>query len=150
MIFTNLRLREKIWLLLFLFALFCWWVYSAPVTYAAGNVQRTYTVTEAELNQLDSNLTKLEQISVTQQAELGRLKTTLETSKQELGMLKNQLTISKEQLTQAQNSLDKANQLLKTYADEEKRTRLRIKAQRNFWIGVAITTLTIAVISHSR
>ena len=150
MIFQNLRLREKVWLLLFLLLLFCWWVYSAPVTCAAGNVQRTYTVTEQELNQLETNLTKLEQISVTQQQELGRLKTTLATSKQELGMLKNQLSISKEQLTQAQTSLDKANQLLKQYANEEKRTRLRIKAQRNFWIGVAITTLTVAIYVHNR
>lgn len=137
MIFQNLRLKEKILLLLFLSALLFWWCVFAPGTCSAGNVQRTYTVTEAELNQLDSNLMKLEQISQTQQQELGRLKTTLEMSKQELGMLKNQLNISKEQLAQAQNSLDKANQLLTQYADEEKRTRLRIKAQRNTWIALA-------------
>jgi len=148
MIFQNLRLREKIWLLLFLLLLFSWWVYSAPVTYAAGNEPKMYTVTEAELNQLATNLDKLEQISVTQKQELGRLKDTLETSKQELGMLKNQLTISKEQLQKAQTSLDKANQLLTQYANEEKRTRLRIKRQRNFWIAMTITTLTVAVICH--
>ena len=143
MIFTNLKLREKVLLLLFLSCLFCWWLLVASGTcWASG----TYTITEAELNQLDSNLTKLEQISVTQQAELGRLKTTLETSKQELGMLKSQLTISKEQLAQAQNSLTNANKLLQEFATEEKRTRLRIKRQRNFWICATITAILFAVV----
>ena len=146
MIFQNLTLREKKWLFLFLLCLFSWWLFSAQATVQAAG---TYTITEQELNQLDNNLNKLEQISQTQQAELSRLKTTLEKSKQELGMLKNQLTISKEQLAQAQNSLDKANQLLKQYADEEKRTRLRIKAQRNFWIGATITAIVVAVTSHN-
>ena len=144
MIFTILKLREKVLLLLFLSCLFCWWLLVASGTcWASG----TYQITEAELNQLDSNLTKLEQISQTQQQELSRLKTTLEMSKQELGMLKNQLNISKEQLAQAQNSLDNANQLLKQYAEEEKRTRLRIKAQRNFWIVTTITAIIVAVTS---
>lgn len=146
MIFSNLNLREKKWLFLFLLCLFLWWLVAPSGTASASG---RYTITEAELNQLDSNLTKLEQISVTQQQELGRLKITLETSKQELGMLKNQLTISKEQLAQAQNSLDNANQLLVKYADEEKRTRLRIKAQRNFWIGATITAIIVAVASHN-
>ena len=149
MTFLTLDLQTKKWLLLFLSCLLFWWLLSAPGTCSAGNVQRTYTVTEAELNQLDNNLMKLEQISQTQQQELGRLKTTLEMSKQELGMLKNQLNISKEQLAQAQNSLDKANQLLTQYADEEKRTRLRIKAQRNFWIGATITAIIVAVTTHN-
>ena len=139
----NRILADVILLLLLSLLLSCWLGVGLRTVSASG----TYTITEAELNQLDSNLTKLEQISQTQQAELGRLKTTLETSKQELGMLKNQLTISKEQLKQAQNSLDNANQLLTKYAAEEKRTRLRIKAQRNFWIGATITAIIIAVAS---
>jgi len=147
MIFQNLTLREKKWLFLFLLCLFLWWLYSPSAICSASG---TYTITEAELNQLDSNLTKLEQISVTQQQESARLKDTLTKSEQELSQLKSQLNTSTEQLKQAQNSLQNANQLLQKYAAEEKRTRLRIKAQRNFWIGVAITTLTIAVISHSR
>ena len=150
MIFQNLRLREKMWLFLFLSLLFSWWLFFAPGTASAGNVPRMYTVTEQELNTLATNLNKLEQISQTQKQELGRLKTTLEMSKQELGMLKNQLTISKEQLAQAQNSLDNANQLLKEYAAEEKRKQNKLKRQRNIWIGVAITTLTVAIICHSR
>ena len=64
-------------------------------------------------------------------------------------MLQNQLTISTEQLKQAQNSLDNANQLLKEYANEQTRTRLRIKRQRNFWIGATITAIIVAVTSHN-
>ena len=144
--FMSIDLTTKKWLLCFLSLLFAWWLLGPSATVSASG---TYQITEQELNQLDSNLTKLEQISQTQQQELGRLKTTLEMSKQELGMLKNQLTISKEQLAQAQNSLQTANQLLKQYADEEKRTRLRIKAQRNFWIGATITAILVAVTSHN-
>lgn len=144
--FMTIDLTTKKWLLCFLSLLFAWWVLSASATCSASG---TYTITEQELNQLDNNLNKLEQISQTQQAELSRLKTTLEKSKQELGMLKSQLNTSKEQLAQAQTSLQTANQLLKTYADEEKRTRLRIKAQRNFWIGATITAIVVAVTTHN-
>ena len=135
MIFQNLTLREKKWLFLFLLCLFLWWLFSPQATcWASG----TYQITEAELNQLDSNLTKLEQISQTQQQELSRLKTTLQQAQ-------SQLSTSREQLAQAQNSLRIANESLKQYAQEEKRTRLRIKAQRNFWIATTITAIVIAV-----
>ena len=144
MIFSNLSLREKKLLFLFLLCLFLWWLVAPSGTASASG---RYTITEAELNQLQTNLDKLEQLSKTQEQESKRLQATLETSKQELTMLQNKLAISTEQLKQAQNSLDNANQLLKTYADEEKRTRLRIKAQRNFWIGATITAIIIAVAS---
>ena len=146
MMFDFLDLRTKKLLLLLLSLLFCWWLLSASATCSASG---TYQITEAELTQLETNLRKLEQLSSTQKTELTRLQEQLTKSEQELGMLKNQLTISKEQLAQAQNSLDNANQLLKTYADEEKRTRLRIKAQRNFWIGATITAIIVAVTSHN-
>ena len=135
---------DVILLSLLLLLLSCW--LGAGLRTASAN--GVYTITETELNTLDSNLQKLEQISVTQQQELGRLKTTLETSKQELAMLKNQLNISKEQLTQAQTSLSNANQLLQQYAEEEKRTRLRIKRQRNMWIGFTITAIIVAIATH--
>ena len=116
--------------------LFFLWGASQPVTCWASSV---YTITEAELNQLDSNLQKLEQISATQKTELNLLK-------ERLTVLDNQLTISKEQLTQAEKSLQSANELLKKFEAEEKRTRLRIKAQRNFWITLfAVTVVTIAI-----
>ena len=137
-------LADAILLLLLSLLLSCWLGVGLRTVSASG----TYQITETELNTLDSNLQRLEQISQTQQQELGRLKTTLETSKRELAMLKNQLNISKEQLTQAQTSLSNANQLLQQYAEEEKRTRLRIKRQRNMWIGFTITAVILAVAYH--
>jgi hypothetical protein len=41
--------------------------------------------------------------------------------------------------------LDNANQLLTKYANEQTRTRLRIKRQRNFWIATTITAIIVAV-----
>lgn len=144
MIFQNLKLQEKKWLFLFLLCLFLWWLYSASATCSASG---TYTVTEAELKALEVRLDKLNQISVTQQAESKRLTDTLTKSQAELNLLKNQLTISKEQLTQAQESLANANRSLQEYAAEEKRKRLKIKAQRNMWIGFTITAIIVAVAS---
>ena len=144
MIFQNLKLQEKKWLFLFLLCLFLWWLYSASATCAASG---TYTVTEAELKALEVRLDKLNQISQTQQAESKRLTDTLTKSQAELNLLKSQLTISKEQLTQAQESLANANRSLQEYAAEEKRKRLKIKAQRNMWIGFTITAIIVAVAS---
>lgn len=144
MIFHFLHQREKKWLLLFLACLFSWWLFSAQaICWASG----TYTITEAELKALEVRLDKLNQISQTQQAESKRLTDTLTKSQAELNLLKNQLTISKEQLTQAQESLANANRSLQEYAAEEKRKRLKIKAQRNMWIGFTITAIIIAVAS---
>lgn len=137
MIFQDFDLRTKKLLLVLLLCLFFWWLLGPSATCSASNVQKTYTITAAELQGLDSRLERLAQLSATQEQESARLKTTLEKSKQELAMLTSQLTTSTEQLKQAQNSLANANQFLKESAAEEKRTRLRIKAQRNTWIAIA-------------
>lgn len=134
MIFQNLRLRKKALLLLCLLCLFFWWVLGSPDTASASG---TYTITEAESQALEIRLDKLNQISVMQQAESKRLKDTLIKSEQELALLKSRLTTSTAQLQQAQESLASANKSLKEFAQEEKRTRLRIKAQRNTWIAIA-------------
>ena len=55
----------------------------------------------------------------------------------ELATLRNELSISKEQLTKAEDSLRNANLYLEKCAAEEKKTRLKIKAQRNTWAAVA-------------
>ena len=145
MTFLTLDLQTKKWLLAFLVCLFCWWLFSAQATCSASSGQGTYIITEAELQALETRLDKLSQLSVTQQRESERLRDTLETSRQELTALQSQLTISTAQLQQAQESLVNANRLLKEYAQEEKRTRLRIKAQRNLWIGLAVTAALVAV-----
>ena len=142
--FKSIDLETKKLLLLFLSLLLLWWVLGPSGTASASGV---YTVTEAELKALEVRLDKLNQISQTQQAESKRLTDTLTKSQAELNLLKNQLTISKEQLTQAQESLANANRSLQEYAAEEKRKRLKIKAQRNMWIGFTITAIIVAVAS---
>ena len=135
MIFKYLTSREKLWLLLFLSCLFAWWLFLASAICSASG---TYQTTEAELKALETRLETLNQISVTQQQESKRLKDTLTKSEQELQTLKSKLDTSTVQLKQAQASLQNANRSLQEYAAEEKRTRLRIKAQRNTWIAATI------------
>ena len=144
MIFDFLDLRTKKLLLLLLSLLFCWWLFSASATCSASG---TYQITEEELTRLEINLSRLEQISRTQKTELTRLQEQLTKSEQELALLKSQLATSSTQLTQAQNSLQTANELLKQYADEEKKKRLKIKAQRNGYFCLMVAA-TIAAVCH--
>ena len=142
MMFDFLDLRTKKLLLLLLSLLFCWWLFSAPATCSASG---TYQITEEELTRLETNLSRLEQISRTQKTELTRLRQQLAQSQEQLQMLKAQLNTSAQQLTTAQTSLDNANKLLQEFAQEEKNKRLRIKAQRNgYFIGM-VAALAIAV-----
>ena len=132
--FMSIDLTTKKWLLCFLSLLFAWWVLSASATCSASG---TYTMMEAEMQALDSRLNRLAQISSTQQTESKRLQEQLTRSEAQLKTLKIQLDTSTAQLQTAQESLANANQFLKESAAEEKRTRLRIKAQRNTWIAIA-------------
>ena len=143
-IFSDFGQTEKKLLLLFLSALFCWWLVSGSTTVYASEM---YQITEAELSQLETNLSRLEQISSTQKTELIRLREQLIKSEQELALLKSQLNTSAEQLTTAQNSLDSANKLLQEFAQEEKNKRLRIKAQRNTYF-VLMVAAAVAAVCH--
>ena len=141
-IFEDFGRTEKKLLLLFLSALFCYWLVSGSTTaYASG----TYQITEAELTQLETNLQKLEQLSNTQKTELTRLREQLAQSQKQLQMLKAQLNTSAEQLTTAQNSLQTANELLDKFAQEEKNKRLKIKAQRNTYFTLMVAAAVAAV-----
>ena len=142
--FWSIDQGTKKLLLCFLALLLAWWLLGPSGTASASG---TYTVTEAELKALETRLETLNQISVTQQQESMRLRDTLTKSEQELQTLKSKLDTSTVQLQQAQESLANANKSLQEYAAEEKRTRLRIKAQRNFWIVTTITAIIIAVTS---
>jgi septal ring factor EnvC (AmiA/AmiB activator) len=144
MMFDFLDLRTKKLLLLFLSLLFCWWLFFAPGTCSASG---TYQITEAELTQLEINLRKLEQLSSTQKTELTRLQEQLTKSERELALLKSQLATSSTQLTQAQNSLQTANELLDKFVQEEKKKRLKIKAQRNTYFCLMVAA-TIAAVCH--
>ena len=134
MMFQDFDLKTKKLLLLFLSCLLAWSLLGSPATCSASG---TYQITDQELTQLETNLSKLQQISTTQRMESARLKEQLTKSEQGLQMLKSQLATSTAQLLQAQNSLQNANQLLQEYEQEAKRQRLKIKAQRNTWIAIA-------------
>ena len=141
MMFQSLDLQTKKWLLAFLSLLLCWWLFFAPATCSASPTPepapKVYTITEAQLSTLEKNLDLLDQVLAQQDPELTTLQLQLVESKKELTMLRNELAISKEQLKKAEDSLRNANLYLEKCAQEEKRTRLRIKAQRNFWEAVA-------------
>lgn len=144
MIFQNLTLREKKLLLLFLLCLFCYWVLGSPATASAGNVQRTYTVTEAELTSLESNLSQLSSINTKLQMESKKQLEQVAQLQSQVAQLKSQLAQLQEASQKQEDSLTNANKLLEEYATEQKRTRLRIKAQRNTWIAIA-SCLVIAL-----
>ena len=146
MIFLSLDLSTKKLLLAFLSGLFCWWLLVASGTCAASGTPETYTITAAELQGLDSRLERLGQLSETQRLESMRLQAQLTKSAEQLRTLQTQLTTSTAQLEQAQSSLLNANQLLEQYAAAAKKERLRIKAQRNTWLAVALVAATVAII----
>lgn len=145
--FQTLDQTAKKWLLLLLSVLLCWWLLSASATCSASPTQeKTYTITETQLQALETRLNLLDQILAQQNPELTTLQLRLAESKNELAMLRSELNTSKERLTKAEESLQNANQLLTQYAQEAKRERLRIKAQRNTWEAVA-ACLVVALIA---
>ena len=146
MTFLTLDLQTKKWLFWVLLCLFCWWLLVASGTCAASGTPETYTITAAELQGLDSRLERLGQLSETQRLESMRLQAQLTKSAEQLRTLQTQLTTSTAQLEQAQSSLLNANQLLEQYAAAAKKERLRIKAQRNTWLAVALVAATVAII----
>jgi len=138
MIFQDFDQQTKKLLLAFLSLLFCWWLFFVPATCSAsGTPEPVYQITETQLNTLERNLSLLDQILAQQDPELTTLQLQLAESKKELATLRNELATSKEQLQKAKESLKNANLYLEKCAAEEKRTRLRIKAQRNFWEALA-------------
>ena len=143
MIFQDFDLKTKKLLLLFLSCLFCWWLLAASATCSAsGMPEKTYQITETQLQALETRLSLLDQILAQQNPELTTLQLQLAESRNELQTLRNELTTSKEQLTKAEESLRNANLYLEKCAAEEKKKRLKIKAQRNgYFIGMVAAIL---------
>lgn len=124
-----------------------------PATCAASETQTpdpkqviTYQITESELTQLETRLEMLDQLLAQQDPELTALQLQLIELKQELMTLRKELTTSKEQLLKAESSLQNANRSLQQYAQEEKKKRLKIKAQRNGWAAASILLAGIAFV----
>lgn len=104
----------------------------------ASAAEATYTVTETQLQALETRLSKLRTNNETLADGLIKLKAQLATSQAALkeaqeqsAQLKSQLAALKLQSKSSECLLANANKSLQEYAAEEKRTRLRIKRQRN-------------------
>lgn len=134
---------------LLLFALPC---YAAPLSDTSTAPGKMYTLTEQELATLEKNSNELarinEQLRKTcngQEVQLTTLQQQL-TQAQELSMkLKNQIDSLTAQSAEQRNLIEKTNESLQKFAQEEKRTRLRLKRQRNGWEAAAAVLACVAI-----
>ena len=137
-IFSDFGRTEKKLLLLVLALLFCCWLWRGlPTCSASGTPEPVYQITETELATLENNLAQLRSINENLQRELATQKRELHVLRQESSTLVNQLQLLRRQSETQQDLLMNANKSLAEYATEAKRTRLRIKAQRNGWAAAA-------------
>lgn len=146
MIFQNLSQTEKKWLLLFLSLLLCWWLFSASATCSAsGTPEPVYQITETELVTLENNLARLSAINTKLQLELQAQRRELHVLREESSRLVRQLNELKQGSQKQEDLLANANRSLAEYATAAKKTRLRIKAQRNFWECFAAAAVIVAI-----
>lgn len=134
---------------LLLCALPCYAAPSLDINTVPGKM---YTLSEQELTTLERNSNELakinEQLQATcngQEVQLTTLQKQL-TQAQELSMkLKSQIDSLTAQSAEQQNLIEKTNKLLQESAKEEKRTRLRLKRQRNTWEAAAALLACVAI-----
>ena len=118
------------------------------VTFAATTEdtkpEAMYWMTENELTELQTSLNEVLQNSITsqmasenQQQRAEKLQTELLTTQTKLLELQNKLLALQNRSAEQERRLSAANESFRQYAAEEKRTRLRLKAQRNSWEAVA-------------
>lgn len=126
--------------------------YAAPSLDTSTAPAKMYTLSEQELETLERNSNELakinEQLRKTcngQEVQLATLQKQL-TQAQELSMkLKSQIDSLTAQSAEQQNLIEKTNKLLQESAKEEKRTRLRLKRQRNGWEAAAALLAFVAI-----
>lgn len=135
--------------------LLCLLVLLPAATSSASETPATYQITAAELQRLDDNLTRLKQIneelrqaSGQQKNQIVDLQTALTQAQQQLTEARRQQTALQLQIqtlqdrsTKQEQLLNEANESFRKYAADQKRTRVRIKAQRNAWEAVAACAL---------
>lgn len=134
---------------LLLLALPC---YAAPPLDTSTAPEKMYTLSEQELETLEQNSNELAKINKElrrtcngQEVQLTTLQKQL-TQAQELSLrLKSQIDSLTAQSAEQQNLIAKTNELLKKSAQEEKRTRLRLKRQRNTWEAAAALLACVAI-----
>lgn len=131
-----------------------------PAATSSASGTPAYQVTAAELQRLDDNLTRLKQIneelrqaSGQQKNQIVDLQTALTQAQQQLTEARRQQTVLQLQIQtlianskKQETSLQAANESFREYAADQKRTRVRIKAQRNAWEAVAACALIAFVV----
>jgi Skp family chaperone for outer membrane proteins len=119
----------------------------------------TYTISESELQTLETNLQTLEMhnatlkaILTTQDSELTEALNLLTKSQEELTKLKAELQIARQETQSAQNSLQianeelaKASQSFKQYEKERDKVEGRLRNQRNIWEVLCAIAVGVAV-----
>lgn len=122
--------------------------FSASASAAATTREPVYMMTQSELERLSSNLNELKNSNEQSQQEVKALRKELATSRIELNEARKQSSELKKQLDlltlaskNQETSLETVNRSLMASAKEEKRTRLRIKRQRNAWEAIAAGAL---------
>lgn len=126
--------------------------YAAPSLDTSTAPEKMYTLSEQELETLEQNSNELarinEQLRRTcngQEVQLTTLQEQL-TQAQELSLkLKNQIDRLTAQSAEQQTLIKKTNESLQKFAKEEKRTRLRLKRQRNTWEAAAALLACVAI-----
>ena len=126
--------------------------YAAPSLDTSTAPEKMYTLSEQELTTLETNSNELAKINAElqrtcngQEVQLTTLQKQL-TQAQELSLkLKNQIDRLTAQSAEQQSLIEKTNKSLQKFAKEEKRTRLRLKRQRNTWEAAAALLACVAI-----
>ena len=140
--------------------LLCLLVLLPAATSWASETPATYQITAAELTELQSNLTRLQELNSELRQTSGALRNQLVDCQTELTQAREQLTAAEKQSMELRNQLTalteksmsqdalliQVNQSYQRYSSEQKKTRLRIKAQRNTWLTVSLVAATAAII----
>lgn len=131
--------------------LLCLLVLLPAATSSASETPATYQITAAELTELQDNLSRLQELNNELRQTSGALRNQLVDCQTELTQAREQLTAAEKQSRKLQDQLTaltkksmsqdalltSVNESFRKYAADQKRTRVRIKAQRNTWAAAA-------------
>lgn len=112
-------------------------------SFSAVQAETTYTITDAELTKLETNLQTLKQHSTMKQQLLEKQSNQLIEAKQQLQIAKNELNQANKQIERLQTlndvmqkSLTNANKYLQEYEKEQQRKIRSLERQRNIAVIV--------------
>ena len=126
--------HKKLLFSAFVLLLFCLFLPSCypPIAFA-----KTYTITEAELTQLETNLQTLKSHNQERQKALTEQASLLNRQQSEIEKLQTEIKASKAANEETRKSLEKANKYL-SELEQEQKNKLRVKTrQRNLWIAIS-------------